>query len=181
MERRNVKLKTSLNFRGYPDKNEVVYYDGEERVIEIDEFEKLWSLLKVLENPKGDILENIYAWKIKNRMEDQELQTIIEFINENHLLYKQRYEEETEEQLFNFRNSNYFSVHDRTVYADTIVQKMKSLKVVVIGAGTIGATLCMTLSKIGVGEIIIIDFDTVESKNIRAQTVFQTEDIHKKK
>ncbi|MGE7858093.1 ThiF family adenylyltransferase [Bacillus sp. NPDC094064] len=176
-----MKLKTSLNFRGYPDKNEVVYYDGEERVIEVDEFEKLWSLLKILENPKGNILENIYAWKIKNRMEDQELQNIIEFINENHLVYKQRYEEETEEQLFNFRNSNYFSVHDRTVYADTIVQKMKSLKVVVIGAGTIGATLCMTLSKIGVGEIIIIDFDTVESKNIRAQTVFQTEDIHKKK
>ena len=122
-------------------------------------------VIKSFRKPKGDILENIYAWKIKNRMEDQELQNIIEFINENHLVYKQRYEEE-EEQLFNFRNSNYFSVHDRTVYADTIVQKMKSLKVVVIGAGTIGATLCMTLSKIGVGEIIIIDFDTVESKTL---------------
>ncbi|MGR5985752.1 ThiF family adenylyltransferase [Bacillus cytotoxicus] len=39
----------------------------------------------------------------------------------------------------------------------------------------------MTLSKLGVGEIIVIDFDTVQLKNIRAQTIFQKEDTNKKK
>ncbi|PFN04667.1 ThiF family adenylyltransferase [Bacillus cereus] len=176
-----MRLKTSLNFRGYPNKNEIVYYDGEERIIEVNEFEKLWSLLKILGNPMGDVRENIHEWKNKNEMDDEELKKVIQFINENHLLYDKRCEEDTEEQLFNVRNFNYFSTHDPTLHADTIVQKMKKIKTVVIGAGTIGATLCMTLSKLGVGEIIIIDFDTVQTKNIRAQTIFQTEDINKKK
>ncbi|PEB53827.1 thiamine biosynthesis protein ThiF [Bacillus pseudomycoides] len=176
-----MRLKTSLNFRGYPNKNEIVYYDGEERIIEVNEFEKLWSLLKILENPIGDIREDIHEWKNKNGMDDEELQNIIQFINENRLLYEKRCDEDKEEQLFNRRNFNYFSTHDSTLHADTIVQKMKKIKAVVIGAGTIGATLCMTLSKLGVGEIIVIDFDTVHPKNIRAQTIFQTEDINKKK
>ncbi|MBC6972599.1 ThiF family adenylyltransferase [Bacillus sp. Xin] len=176
-----MRLKTSLNFRGYPNKNEIVYYDGEERVIEVNEFEKLWSLLKILENPMGDVRKNINEWKNKNEMDDEELQNIIQFINENQLLYDKRCEEDKEEQLFNFRNFNYFSTHDPSLHADAIVQKMKKIKVVVIGAGTIGATLCMTLSKLGVGEIIIIDFDKVQTKNIRAQTIFQTEDINKQK
>ncbi|ENQ3077298.1 ThiF family adenylyltransferase [Bacillus cereus] len=176
-----MRLKTSLNFRGYPNKNEIVYYDGEERIIEVNEFEKLWSLLKILENPMSDVREKIHEWKNKNEMDDEELQNIIQFINENHLLYDKRCKEDLEEELFNFRNFNYFSTHDPTLHADAIVQKMKKIKAVVIGAGTIGATLCMTLSKLGVGEIIIIDFDTVQTKNIRAQTIFQTEDINKKK
>ncbi|HDX9590869.1 TPA: ThiF family adenylyltransferase [Bacillus pseudomycoides] len=176
-----MRLKTSLNFRGYPNKNEIVYYDGEERIIEVNEFEKLWSLLKILENPMSDVREKIHEWKNKNGMDDEELQNIIQFINENHLLYDKRCKEDLEEELFNFRNFNYFSTHDPTLHADAIVQKMKKIKAVVIGAGTIGATLCMTLSKLGVGEISIIDFDTVQTKNIRAQTIFQTEDINKKK
>ncbi|MCI0764031.1 ThiF family adenylyltransferase [Bacillus sp. TL12] len=176
-----MRLKTSLNFRGYPNKNEVVYYDGDERIIEVSEFEKLWSLLKVLENPAGDVREQIHAWKNRNGIDDEELQNIIQFINENQLLYEKRCDGDKEEQLFNLRNFNYFSTHDRTKHADSIVYKMKKVKAIVIGAGTIGATLCMTLSKLGVGEIIVIDFDTVHPKNIRAQTIFQTKDIKKKK
>ncbi|MEH7462387.1 hypothetical protein V7166_09995, partial [Bacillus thuringiensis] len=80
-----MRLKTSLNFRGYPNKNEIVYYDGEERIIEVNEFEKLWSLLKILENPMSDVREKIHEWKNKNEMDDEELQNIIQFINENHL------------------------------------------------------------------------------------------------
>ncbi|MBY0595237.1 ThiF family adenylyltransferase [Bacillus bingmayongensis] len=176
-----MRLKTSLNFRGYPNKNEVVYYDGEERIIEVNEFQKLWSLLKILENPVGDVREEIYAWKNMNGVDDEELQSIIQFINENQLLYEKRCDGDKEEQLFNLRNFNYFSTHDHTKHADTIVHKMKKIRAVVIGVGTIGATLCMTLSKLGVGEIIVIDFDTVHPKNIRAQTIFQTDDIKKKK
>ncbi|HEK9103564.1 TPA: ThiF family adenylyltransferase [Bacillus pseudomycoides] len=176
-----MRLKTSLNFRGYPNKNEIVYYDGEERIIEVNEFQKLWSLLKVLENPSGDVREQIHEWKNRNGIDDEELQNIIQFINENQLLYEKRCDGDKEELLFNLRNFNYFSTHDRTKHADSIVHKMKKVKAIVIGAGTIGATLCMTLSKLGVGEIIVIDFDTVHPKNIRAQTIFQTKDIKKKK
>lgn len=176
-----MRLKTSLNFRGYPNKNEIVYYDGEERIIEVNEFQKLWSLLKVLENPAGDVREQIHEWKNRNGIDDEELQNIIQFINENQLLYEERCDGDEEKQLFNLRNFNYFSAHDRTKHADTIVNKIKKVKAIVIGAGTIGATLCMTLSKLGVGEIIVIDFDTVHPKNIRAQTIFQTKDIKKKK
>ncbi|MDH2880576.1 ThiF family adenylyltransferase [Bacillus cytotoxicus] len=176
-----MRLKTSLNFRGYPNRNEIVYYDGEERVIEVNEFEKLWSLLKILESPKEDVHTKIQEWKNNNDIEDEELHQILQFINENGMLYEKRCDKMDEEQLYNIRNFHYFSTHDSTIYADAIVQRIKKVKAVVIGAGTIGATLCMTLSKLGVGEIIVIDFDTVQLKNIRAQTIFQKEDTNKKK
>ncbi|MGR5985753.1 hypothetical protein ACUIAK_16135 [Bacillus cytotoxicus] len=123
-----MRLKTSLNFRGYPNRNEIVYYDGEERVIEVNEFEKLWSLLKILESPKEDVHTKIQEWKNNNDIEDEELHQILQFINENGMLYEKRCDKMDEEQLYNIRNFHYFSTHDSTIYADAIVQRIKKGK-----------------------------------------------------
>lgn len=53
-------------------------------------------------------------------------------------------------------------------------------KITVIGAGGIGSPTIMALSKMGIGEIDVYDFDTVESHNIPNQ-MFLPEDIGRNK
>lgn len=55
---------------------------------------------------------------------------------------------------------------------DSLEQK----KILIIGAGGLGSTLAMALGSSGVGEIDIVDFDTVSLHNIHRQIAFVLED-----
>jgi len=55
---------------------------------------------------------------------------------------------------------------------DTLAQK----KIVIIGAGGLGSTLALALGSSGIGEIHIVDFDTVSYHNIHRQIAFTLED-----
>ncbi len=57
--------------------------------------------------------------------------------------------------------------------------KQKSLqdkKIAIVGAGGLGSTLAMALGTSGIGEIHIVDFDTVSIHNIHRQIAFRLED-----
>lgn len=54
------------------------------------------------------------------------------------------------------------------------------LRIVIIGAGSTGSFLALTLAKMGVCSIKVIDYDKVEAKNIPNQ-FFRTQDIGKYK
>ncbi len=60
-------------------------------------------------------------------------------------------------------------------------QKIKSSKVLVIGAGGLGCPSLLYLAAAGVGTIGIIDFDKVEESNLQRQVLFETKDIGKNK
>ena len=60
-------------------------------------------------------------------------------------------------------------------------QKLKEGKVLVVGAGGLGAPLLLYLSAAGIGEIGIIDDDIVEDSNLQRQVLFTTDDIGKPK
>jgi adenylyltransferase/sulfurtransferase len=53
---------------------------------------------------------------------------------------------------------------------------LKSKKIAIIGAGGLGCTLAMALGTSGIGEIHIVDFDTVSNHNIHRQIAFKLED-----
>ncbi len=59
--------------------------------------------------------------------------------------------------------------------------KLKTARVLVIGAGGLGCPILQYLTAAGVGTIGIIDFDTVDLSNLQRQILFTTEDVGQNK
>lgn len=59
--------------------------------------------------------------------------------------------------------------------------KLKKAKVILIGAGGLGAPLGLYLAAAGVGRIGMVDFDTVDLSNLQRQVIHGTGDIGRKK
>lgn len=60
-------------------------------------------------------------------------------------------------------------------------EKIKSAKILVIGAGGLGCPALQYLTAMGIGEIGIVDFDKVEESNLQRQILYSVEDIWKLK
>jgi adenylyltransferase/sulfurtransferase len=62
-----------------------------------------------------------------------------------------------------------------------VQQSFQNKKIAIIGAGGLGCTLAMALGTSGIGEIHMVDFDTVSNHNIHRQIAFTLEDEGKNK
>lgn len=60
-------------------------------------------------------------------------------------------------------------------------QKLKAARVLVVGAGGIGSPALLYLAAAGVGEITVIDDDTVSLSNLQRQVIHFTEDVGRPK
>lgn len=60
-------------------------------------------------------------------------------------------------------------------------QKLLSSRVLVVGAGGLGAPLIQYLAAAGVGTIGVADDDTVALSNLQRQVIFRTDDVGRKK
>ena len=56
-------------------------------------------------------------------------------------------------------------------------QRLKAARVLVVGAGGLGAPLLSYLVAAGVGTVGIVDFDTVDESNLQRQVLFTTDDL----
>jgi molybdopterin/thiamine biosynthesis adenylyltransferase/rhodanese-related sulfurtransferase len=59
--------------------------------------------------------------------------------------------------------------------------KLKQAKVLMVGAGGLGAPLGMYLAAAGVGKIGLVDFDVVDHTNLHRQIIHGTKDVGRKK
>lgn len=60
-------------------------------------------------------------------------------------------------------------------------KKLKSGKVLMVGAGGLGAPFSMYLAAAGVGKLGIVDFDTVEHSNLQRQLLYGSDDVDRPK
>ncbi|MBZ5585373.1 MAG: molybdopterin-synthase adenylyltransferase MoeB [Acidobacteriia bacterium] len=60
-------------------------------------------------------------------------------------------------------------------------EKLKAARVLLIGAGGLGAPLGLYLSAAGVGRLGIVDFDVVDFTNLQRQVIHSTPDVGRKK
>ncbi|MFI8687582.1 ThiF family adenylyltransferase [Rossellomorea sp. NPDC077527] len=175
------KLKESLNFRGFPERNEILYYDGEEKILEVEDFQAIWALLESYRLDNEELqLNRRLQWQREYDISNEESLEFNSFLEENGFLYEET-AFSSNQNLADYRNFNYFNIYDQTIESRSILNKIANLHIVIIGAGTVGSTLVLTLAKLGVKHLTIIDHDRVEKKNIRAQFLFNNEDIQKSK
>src|ERR1700747_3542986 len=59
--------------------------------------------------------------------------------------------------------------------------KLKNAKVLMIGAGGLGAPLGLYLSAAGIGRIGVVDFDVVDFTNLQRQVIHGTKDVGRPK
>ena len=60
-------------------------------------------------------------------------------------------------------------------------QRLKAARVLVVGAGGIGAAMIPALAGAGIGQLTIVDGDTVELSNLQRQLLFTTDEIGQSK
>ncbi len=60
-------------------------------------------------------------------------------------------------------------------------QKLKTARVLLVGAGGLGAPLGLYLSAAGIGHIGVVDFDVVDFTNLQRQVIHSTGDVGRKK
>lgn len=66
-------------------------------------------------------------------------------------------------------------------FGESAQEKLKSAKVLVVGAGALGSPVLSYLAAAGVGNICIVDGDKVERSNLHRQILFTAEDIGQSK
>ena len=59
-------------------------------------------------------------------------------------------------------------------------QKVNDAKVMVVGVGALGNEVLKNLALFGVGNIVIVDFDTIEQSNLSRSVLFRAEDAYNK-
>jgi len=62
------------------------------------------------------------------------------------------------------------------LWGEVTQKSLRDKKIAIIGAGGLGCTLAMALGTSGIGEIDMVDFDTVAFHNIHRQIAFSLED-----
>ena len=76
--------------------------------------------------------------------------------------------------------SEYFN-RQIELWGSSVQQSLEKKKIAIIGSGGLGCTLAMALGTSGIGEIHMVDFDTVSLHNIHRQITFTLKDEGKNK
>ena len=67
------------------------------------------------------------------------------------------------------------------LWGESTQKSLQHKKIAIIGSGGLGSTLAMALGTSGIGEVHMVDFDTVSNHNIHRQIAFTLEDEGKNK
>lgn len=157
------------------------YQAGITREIFVDDVETFFSLMKDLDG------KNSYSsLETKYSINEEDMKSILNSLKKSGVLYKNDNSEfnfSDEEQEYYSRNLNFFAWIDVDGKYENyweVQDKLKASKVLVLGSGGTGGHCVECLSRLGVGNISVIDFDKVELSNLNRQN-FEYADIDKLK
>ncbi|MHA1941122.1 MAG: HesA/MoeB/ThiF family protein [Candidatus Hodarchaeales archaeon] len=72
--------------------------------------------------------------------------------------------------------------YDRQILIENWNQtKIRESKIVIVGLGALGTVAATSLTMAGVGELILVDHDTIEISNLNRQLLFRAQDVGKSK
>lgn len=161
-------LNPSIELRGNKRKKEFTFYNGKSKRIKVKNFDFFAELFQVLqESNEKDVEDFLDAYRLSNT----EFNELLNYLRRLNLIVKR-----SSISKKRIRNTYHFSALKNN---DFISEKtpFSNQTVCILGCGTTGAEIAVSLAKIGVKEIIIMDKDIVEEKNIVAQHVYTWEDV----
>lgn len=163
-------LNKATSIYGNPVSNTIDYYNGSANTLEVENFDLFWKFLLYIEQDRT--LGDIRSWYKQHG--EQGADEVIDFLVSENIVVNS----DLLKSISKSRYHNYFLAYKN---GDEMLEKMNRIKIMIIGIGTIGATLAMSLAKMGVKNIELIDVDNVEIHNINAQFVYCKNDVGKKK
>lgn len=166
-------LNRNLNLMGDHANKTINFFNGEQQEIESDDFQALWVLLELLAEGVTDANdEKISDWMKIYGYSKEETNEIIEFLKSYNLIIN--YNSMSENKI-DTRNKRFFSIYKNE--PNEFMDKLREQTVMIFGVGTIGSTLALTLAKMGIGKLILVDDDLIEIKNLNSQVVYSIKDI----
>jgi molybdopterin/thiamine biosynthesis adenylyltransferase len=69
------------------------------------------------------------------------------------------------ERTLNFKSPEAFN-RQQLAFGNSLVQDLSKLKITIVGAGATGSATALLLTRLGVGELCLIDKDTIEESNL---------------
>jgi molybdopterin/thiamine biosynthesis adenylyltransferase len=160
---------------------------GSAAVITDDEQENTWYLLGLLDgtrteaeivsalqqrNPavgSEDVLESIRALDEGGYLDDAAVDPAGDAFSP---IEVQRY-------LRNFGFFSYFNMPPLTQY--DLQERLKRARVTLLGLGGLGSFVALSLASVGVGDLEIVDFDTVDLSNLNRQVLYTAADVGQNK
>lgn len=81
------------------------------------------------------------------------------------------------------RNINFFEWIDESsnISPASYQEKLLNSSVLIVGIGGIGGTIAESLTRLGVGKLILVDFDVVDESNLTRQSIYNIENIQHSK
>lgn len=163
-------LNTATSLYGTPNSQTIHYFNGTANSLEVENFELFWELLlKMKKNTSKKDLEDWASQKKINNISD-----ILSQLQYENIILEAPTPKSSHEQ----RYINYFLAYKN---GQDFMKRLENLSVMIIGTGTIGSTLAMSLAKMNIKNLILVDTDNVEAHNINSQMAFDLNDIGFKK
>ena len=154
----------------------VIIEDNVDEIIEIINlwkteysYEEVFKKINIKFYVSKNFFEEIFVFLINNNI-------IKEHLSIDNQISKFQFEKYSRQitSLYTINNVSYIDAVD-------MQNKIFNSKVCVIGAGGTGSHLLITLASIGVGNLVIVDFDNIELSNTSRQILYDEEDIGKNK
>ncbi|PKE16097.1 ThiF family adenylyltransferase [Macrococcoides caseolyticum] len=173
-------LRSHLGFLGVKEENTIIARQpgilDSTIEIDVDDFDKVWSYLKLISNLDYNS-SDVINWMNKNNVSEDEKNSFDEFLKFYNLVHTNYDKNQKNIRTINFLN-NYSESNSRD-YSYELIPKDKY--VVIIGLGTIGTSVVNYLIQFGITKFVLIDGDSVESKNINHQRYFSLKDVGQSK
>ena len=191
----NIKVMIPTPLRQYTDKQDTVEAEGSTAGEILNDLTQKYSLLrKHLFNDNGELRSYVniyvndedirYLQKSNTVLNETDTISIIPSIAGGIEILEE--EVETEKSIYEAKLSN----DEILRYSRHLImpevgmkgqKKLKSAKVLMIGAGGLGSPLGMYLSAAGVGTLGIVDFDVVDETNLQRQLLHYSRDVGRPK